>query len=88
MATPYTKDFTGTAAYVALSSSYLGFQGSLGALPTNGSNLYVRIGSDAATELQLVPGEFWPLANCNIANIQIKGNGLVLRAVGVTAEGW
>lgn len=86
--TPYTKDFTGTASYVALSSDYLGFQGSLGALPTNGANLYVRIGSDAATEIQLIPGEFWPMPPCDISTIQIKGNGLVLRAVGVLGKGW
>lgn len=85
---PFTKDFTGTASYVALSTEYLGFQGSLGALPANGSNLYVRIGTDADTEIQLIPGESWPIAACDISKIQIKGNGLVLRAFGVTAKGW
>lgn len=85
---PYTKDFTGTVSYVALSGTYLGFKGSLGALPTNGSNLFVRMGTDAATEIQLVPGEFWTIDACDISRIQIKGNGLVLRAVGVTGTGW
>lgn len=86
--TAYTKDFTGTASYAPLSTSYLGFQGSLGAPLTNGSNIYVRMGTDDTTERQWVPGEFWPIGPCNIANIQIKGNGLKFSAIGVTAEGW
>ena len=86
--TPFTKDFVGTARYAPLSGAYLGFQGNLGAPLTNGSNLFIRIGSDATTETQWVPGEFWPFKPCDISRIQIKGNGLVLRAVGVTSEGW
>lgn len=56
--TPYMRDFTGTASWAPLSASYIGFQGNLGALPTNGSNLEIRVGSDADTEIALVPGEF------------------------------
>ena len=86
--TPYTKNFTGTASYVALSATKLPFKGSLGASPSNGSNIYVRIGSDASTERQWSPGEFWPFDACDISTIQIKGNGLVFSAIGVTGLGW
>ena len=85
---PYTKLFTGTTDWEPLSAVYLGFSGSLGALPTNGSALEVRIGSDVTTQITLIPGEFWPIDACDISSIQIKGNGLVLTAVGVTSLGW
>lgn len=86
--TPVLKTFTGTAAWVPLSATPLPFKGSLGALVSNGGNLQIRVGSDSTTEQTFVPGEFWPIEKCDIAQIQIKGNGYVLKAVGVTDAGW
>lgn len=88
MMRPYLMTFTGTASWAALSATRIPFKGSLGALTSNGGNLQIRVGSDAATEQTFVPGEFWPIDKCDISTIQIKGNGYVLKAVGVTDEGW
>lgn len=82
----YIVEFTGTTDWVALSATRLGFKGSLGCPASNGGNLQIRIGTAAGTTY--VPGEYWPFEVIDLATVQIKGNGFVLKANGVINTGW
>lgn len=83
---PFIKDFTGTGAYVALSATYLGFKGTLTASVANASDITIKDPSGNVTTL--APTEYILLDGCDISKIQILGNGLVLKAQGVTSTGW
>ena len=86
MLKPFCKQFTGTAGWVALSSTYLAFQGRLLAA---GGTIQIRIGTDATTETTLLDTQFFDVLGCDISKIQIRGNTFVLKAFGVTVpSGW
>ena len=87
MPIPYINVFTGTAALVALSSTNLGFKGTLRAGAGNGSAIQIQ-DSVTGIPVSLAAGTAIQIEACNLKNIQIKGNTLTLEVIGVTDSGW
>lgn len=86
---PYIKEFVGTADWEPLSEDKLCFAGSLTAHTDNGADLEIRIGTDSGTESSLIPEETFNIKGTDISQIQIKGDGLILKAFGNTVPtGW
>lgn len=84
--TPYFHDFTGTADWEPLSATWLGFSGTLYAHQDNASPIEIRtVGEADGTEW--IAGEYNLFKSVNLAKIEIKGNGLILKAAGETNEG-
>lgn len=95
---PLILEFTATDTWTSLAdlydvdqsndpgtTTYIGLSGILAAHADNGSPLEIRFGS---SESELDAGQEIPLNGVNIANIEIKGDTLVLKALGASAKGW
>lgn len=93
----YLRDITAEATWKSLAEliagvgtpdTYIGFKGFITAHQSNGSDLDIRLGTDATTQSTLAPAEYFEVHGSNIANIQIQGVGLVLKLAGNTNSGW
>lgn len=85
---PFITEYTGTGAWVALTTTQTQFSGTLTSSIANaeGSSLEIRA-HGAALGTTLIPMEYLTLQNCDLRDIEIKGNGLVLKALGSLLQG-
>lgn len=82
----HIRDYTATASWTPISSTSLGFSGTLTAHQTNASALEIRE-LNAAFSSTLLAGEFFEYTG-DLARIEIKGNSLILKAQGNQDAGW